>query len=323
MTTGIVIGKFYPPHRGHNFLIETAEQSTDHLVVAVCDRKDQSIPGELRASWLRRLHPEAEVIVVEDILKDDDSGAWAEYTLQFLGYAPDFVFTSENYGEAYASLMGSKHILVDIDRKTFPVSGTQIRDNPLKYWEYISPCVRAYYAVRFCVVGAESTGTTTLAQDLAKHFNTSWVPEFGRFYWEGKMFTPDASTWQTPEFLFIARQQNRFEDAMAETCNRLLFCDTDSFATSLWHERYVGSMSSEVDEISSDRKYALYFLTDVDIPFFQDGTRDGEHIRHNMHRRFIEELEKRGKKFIIVSGSREERLDRAVKECNIFTSRFD
>ncbi len=315
MTTGIVIGKFYPPHRGHSYLIDTAAKFVDHLVVAVCDREDQDISGEMRAAWLRRLHPGTEVIVVEDILKDDDSRAWAEYTLQFLGYAPDFVFTSENYGEAYSSYMGSKHISVDIDRETYPISGTQIRDNPLTNWEYLSPCVRGYYAVRFCVIGAESTGTTTLAQDLAKHFKTAWVPEFGRFYWEGKMYTPDASTWQTPEFILIAQQQNRFEDSMAETCNRLLFCDTDSFATSLWHERYVGFISPEVDEISKDRRYALYFLTDTDIPFFQDGTRDGEHIRHHMHRRFIEELENRGKKYIILSGSREERLNKAVSEC--------
>jgi NadR type nicotinamide-nucleotide adenylyltransferase len=133
MTLGVVIGKFYPPHRGHHFLINTAISQVDELTVIVCDKQGQSIPGETRAQWLREVHPDAYVIVVPDVLTEDDSEAWARYTVKVLGRAPDVVFTSEDYGTAYAQFMGSQHVLVDRKRSKVPVSATLIRSDPQAY----------------------------------------------------------------------------------------------------------------------------------------------------------------------------------------------
>jgi len=315
MKTGLVIGKFYPPHRGHKYLIETALKQVEHLTVIVCERVDQKLSGALRAEWLKEIHPGVEVLVVEDILKDDDSWAWAEYTKTFLGYIPDLIFTSEEYGERYAAFLGSSHVSVDKLRRAVPVSASQIRDNPLSCWEYLEPCVRAFFALRVCVLGAESTGTTTLARELANNYKTVWVPEFGRLYWEAKMYLSEASKWNTSEFIFIAEQQNCLEDSLAKHCNRILFCDTDALATCLWHERYLGFWSEKVEALCHGREYDLYLLTDADIPFVQDGTRDGEHIRLKMHERFIEELKRRNKRFLILSGKREKRMEKAVSAC--------
>jgi NadR type nicotinamide-nucleotide adenylyltransferase len=316
MKRGIVIGKFYPPHKGHSYLIDSAMTSVDKLTVIVCDKKGQLIPGQLRAKWLKEMHPAAEVIVIDDILADDDSKGWAEYTIRTLGYVPDVVFTSEDYGDSYAKHMGCLHVLVDKDRKKVPISATKIRENPLDNWQYLSPSVRAYFAKRVVVLGAESTGTTTTAKLLAEHYKTCWVPEFGRTYSEGKMVVGANLGWQSEEFSFIANEQNRMEDELARACNKILICDTDSFATTLWHERYMGYMSSEVAAFSNGRQYEHYFLTDVDIPFVQDGLRDGEHIRKDMHRRFVDELEKNNKPYTILSGSIEDRMKKAYQVCD-------
>jgi NadR type nicotinamide-nucleotide adenylyltransferase len=310
---GIVIGKFYPPHKGHLHLIGTGLCGAKELTILVCDKEGQKIPGELRAKWLREMAPKARVLVIPDNLPEDDSAAWAKYTIEVLGGAPDVVFTSEDYGDAYARHMGCRHILVDKKRKAVPVSATKIRQNPLANWEFLPPPVRAHFAKRVCVLGAESTGTTTLARDLAEHFKTAWVPEFGRLYNEGKI--KSGSDWQTEEFVFIARRQNEMEDELAKSCNKILICDTDSFATTLWHERYMGFISPEVDATSAGRNYDLYILTGDEIPFVKDEMRDGEHIRHAMHKRFEEELARRGKKFIIIRGSREKRLKDAAAKC--------
>ena len=175
-TTGVVIGKFYPPHHGHTYLIDVARTHVDHLSVIVCDRAGQTIPGQLRAAWLRELHPDVEVMRIDDVYPSDDSRLWAELTMRWLGCAPDAVFTSEDYGDAYARFMGSVHVLVDRARATVPCSGTDVRADPLACWEYLAPCVRAHFCKRVCVVGAESSGTTTLAAALAAHYNTVWVP---------------------------------------------------------------------------------------------------------------------------------------------------
>jgi NadR type nicotinamide-nucleotide adenylyltransferase len=181
--------------------------------------------------------------------------------------------------------------------------------------------VRRYYAKRICVLGAESTGTTTLTEALARHYQTLWVPEVGRFYTYGKVTGSDESAkWYSQEFDYIARAQNEMEDQLAGYANKLLFCDTDSFATSVWHERYMGYESAAVEKLFKSRHYDLYVVTDVDIPFVQDGIRDGEHIREEMHKRFIELLKFHKKPFIVVSGSVEDRIEQVVKKIDSTTT---
>ncbi len=316
MKNGIIIGKFYPLHNGHLALINFGLSQVDEMTVIVCDKKGQRIPAKVRANWIKELAPKAKVMIVPDIGQDDDSQAWADYTLQFLGYKPDCVITSEAYGNTWAECLKTKHILFDQARNLVPICATKIRGNPLASWEYLPPPVRAYFAKRICVIGAESTGTTTLAKDLAKYYQTTWVPEYGRYYSEAKLNAKDNNNWRTEEFSHIAEKQNQAEDALAQTCNKILICDTDSFATALWHERYLGNWSEQVEKLFSDRKIDYYLVTNDDIPFVQDGTRDGEHIRHQMQLRFIQELKKRNKKFTVISGNKEERLTKAVEICN-------
>jgi NadR type nicotinamide-nucleotide adenylyltransferase len=166
-------------------------------------------------------------------------------------------------------------------------------------------------------LGAESTGTTTLSRALAEYYKTTWVPEYGREYTYGKVTAnKDGSTWNSQEFEFIAEMQNKQEDQFARYANKILICDTNSFATALWHERYINKWSIKVEELFKERNYDLYILTDTDIPFVQDGIRDGEYIRQNMHDRFIELLNEHNYPYIIVSGSLEKRLATAVKNCD-------
>ncbi|MFL6438303.1 MAG: AAA family ATPase [Terriglobales bacterium] len=176
---------------------------------------------------------------------------------------------------------------------------------------------------RVAIVGAESTGKTTLAQNLAQHFHTVWVPEYGREYTEVTV-GPKAVVgyqWKTEEFVHIARRQVELEDQLAEQANRVLICDTDALATAIWHERYMGSRSSEVEEIAAGHSYDLYLLTGVDIPFVQDGIRDGEHLREWMTERFRQELEARHFPWLFLQGSHAQRFGRAVTAIEKLISR--
>jgi HTH-type transcriptional regulator, transcriptional repressor of NAD biosynthesis genes len=289
MKKGIVIGKFYPPHKGHKYLIDFATARVDKLTVIVCDLPSQKIRGEVRADWLRKIHPNVKVITVPDIGKDDDSKAWAEY----------------------ARYLKCEQVLVDIDRENIPVSATQVRANFGYYERFLEPPVRAGIIKRVCIVGAESTGTTTLSMDLARHFQTTWVPEFGRFYTESKLMLAK-DMWTTEDFEYIAHTQNQLEDTLALQANKILICDTDSFATSIWQERYLNFVSEKVIALNKNRVYDLYILTGDEIPFVQDGIRDGEHIRHEMHQTFIRELKRLNKPYVLVTGSKEERLIKAI-----------
>ncbi|MES2695278.1 MAG: AAA family ATPase [Verrucomicrobiota bacterium] len=307
---GLVIGKFLPPHRGHHFLIDSALAASERVVVIVCGKPADFVPAELRGGWLREIHPTAEIMVIDDRYDENDSRVWAENTLRWLGRAPDAVFTSEDYGARYAELMGSIHVSVDRARLRLPVSGTAIRQDAFARWEFIEPPVRGWLARRVCVLGAESTGTTTLARDLAGALQTTWVEEYGREYSERKQAAGDA-TWRTEEFVTIAQEQTRREDAAARQANRVLICDTNAFATALWHRRYMGRTSAEVAALGAQCRCDLYLLTGDEIPFVQDGLRDGEHLRHEMHCWFVEALQAQAVPWLLLRGSREARLQQA------------
>ena len=313
MKTALVVGKFYPPHAGHDYLIEAAKKQAKDVTVMVAYRPEHKIPGKLRQQWLQQMQPNVNVRLFKDKLDDNDSTGWGKSTIDFLGFTPDAVFSSEAYGNPYAASMRTKHIEVDKPRKAIPCSATQIRQDPYRMWPYLSPPIKAYFALRICIVGAESTGKTTLAKALAKHYQTDWVPEYGRLYTEQNITDLFTHRWTNKEFVHIAKTQNILEEEAAAKCNRLLICDTDAFATSIWYERYFNRRSSAIDTLAAGRNYDLYIVPDVKTPFVQDGWRDGnEKIRRWMHNRFLQKLEFWGKDYLLVSGSVQERLEQTI-----------
>lgn len=309
---GLVIGKFLPPHRGHKLLIDIATAHSSRTVVILCAKPSDFVPGDIRGQWLREIHPAVEVMVIDDRFDENDSNIWAENTVRWLGCAPDAVFSSEDYGERYSALMGSKHVSVDRQRLRFPVSGTKVRADPFANWDFIEPPVRGWFAKRICVLGAESTGSTTLARALAHHFETTWVEEYGREYSLRKQ-TGNDPVWRRDEFIHIANEQTRREDAAARCANRVLICDTNALATVVWHRRYIGEGSAELNAIGRNARCDLYLLTGDEIPFVQDGLRDGEHVRHQMHGWFVEALHAQPAPWILLRGSREDRFDQSVE----------
>jgi len=316
-----VVGKFYPPHRGHRHVIDVAVSQSDRATVLVVDGRDEDPPAETRAGWLRELHPDATVKVSRDIERDEDSVAWARATRQAVGEQTiDKVFTSEPYGSAWAAAISEQQESdcenVFVGRGLVEISGTQVRSDPARYWDYIDAPVRAHYVKRVCIVGAESTGSTTLARSLAAAYETIWVPEYGREYTVEKFTIGTGDRWLPSDFLRIALEQNALEDRMArEAPVGIMFCDTDSLATALWEEVYLGSSSDAVWRAADGHgaPYALYLLTDhVGVPWEQDGLRLGDETRAAMTARFEEVLSARGLPWLKVSGTRSARLSQAV-----------
>lgn len=321
MRHGLVIGKFYPPHAGHLALVRAAQARCDRVTVQVLASSAESVPGALRASWLREELPTAHVVHGLDDAPVDyaDPAAWDAHTAvitSLLDAPVDLVVTSDSYGEELARRLGAAWHRVDPGRHGLPVSGTAVRADPGRYWWALPAAVRAWFVRRVVVTGAESTGTTTLAQALTAHYGLPSVPEFGREWTtlrEGGLEAP----WHTAEFDLVAREQARREDDAARRTPRpLLVCDTDVTTTAIWHERYVGRPSPSVAALAEPRVPDLYLLTGDEIPFVQDGWRDGEHVRHAMQQRFRDELARRheraGVPWVELRGTPDERFAAAV-----------
>lgn len=315
MELGFIVGKFYPPHRGHHHLIRTARQQVDRLLVMIAEHPNQTIPGMVRQQWLRHVHPDCDIRLVPDTLPEEPI-AWAGFTRTYLGRSPDKVFTSEEYGQPFATAMGCQHVLVDLKRSHVPISGTQVREAPWEYAEFLEPCVRAWFVKRIVLIGAESTGKTTLAQALAKHYRTPWVAEFGREHWEKKLQSQSMEQaslgWTDHEFVEIACEQQARENELAMQASGFLFCDTNAFATGTWYERYRNARHRWIDQLGRCSKSDLYLVTSPDVPFVQDGFRDGENIRHWMHHRFLEQLQQHNLPYAVIHGPFEGRFNQAL-----------
>lgn len=314
---GLVVGKFYPLHVGHSHLIRSAVRACDRVTVEVIASSVETIPLERRAAWLREEHPTVRVVTaLDDTPVDFDSpDAWEAHTAFIAGLLPepaDAVFTSDPYGDELARRLGAAWVQVDAGRAVNPVSGTRIRGDLAAHWHELAPAVRADLATRVVVLGAESTGSTTLAEDLAAALGTLWVPEYGReltLTREGGLDAP----WRSDEFeLCVDRQIVLEDDALRRIPVPVLVCDTDVLATALWHERYVGTAAPGILARAATHRPDLYLLTGDEIPFVQDGLRDGEHIRPAMQERFREVLAAQSVPWVELHGDRAARVEAAL-----------
>lgn len=310
---GLVLGKFYPFHAGHSHLIRAAQAACERVTVEVLGSSAESLSLETRVAWIQEEHPTARVVSgMDDAPVDFDSNdAWDAHMqpiLALLDGSVDAVFTSDYYGEELARRLGATWIRIDPERAELPVSGTAIRADLAGSWWALPPAVRASLTRRIVTLGAESTGSTTLAQDLAAAIGSAWVPEYGREHSVTRVGGLD-TPWRSDEFDLIMDRQVALEERAARR-NPVpnLVCDTDIFATVLWHERYVGPCPPHLRARALDRPPALYLLTGDEIPFVQDGMRDGEHIRHDMQQRFRDELASQRVPWVEVRGTREERV---------------
>lgn len=332
---GLVLGKFYPPHEGHHHLVRTAKARCERLTVLVCAASVESVPLADRVAWMREVHPDVRVVGAVDDNRMDlrDPAIWDAHMAVFRAAVPepvDAVFTSESYGDELARRFGAVSVLVDPGRTLHPVSGTEVRADPAGCWDFLAPPVRAALTRRVVVLGAESTGTTTLALALAGHYRarggvwarTRYVPEYGREFSERRLAAlrerrPGAQ-WEdveftTEDFPLIARRQNALEEEAARAGSPVLICDTDSFATTVWHERYVGGRNPEIEEIADRAPHHLWLLTGHEgVAFEDDGLRDREELRPWMTGRFRAELARTGRTYLMLEGPREKRLADAV-----------
>lgn len=147
---GLCCGKFWPLHSGHQHLIETTIANSDKPICFVVWRPWERPSGALRDNWIAELYPELSVIPISDpgidtLEPDQRSKYWARLTEYHIGHAPDAVFTSEEYGARWAEHLGCDHVLVDLERGKFPVSGTLVRRDPKLFWSHLPEPVQEWY----------------------------------------------------------------------------------------------------------------------------------------------------------------------------------
>lgn len=167
--------------------------------------------------------------------------------------------------------------------------------------------------LKVVLFGPESTGKTTLSQQLARYYNTVWVPEYARDYLQEK-WNNKRKTCEPHDLLPIAQGQMRLENKLTKKATKILICDTDLLETKVYSEAYyVGQCDPILEKYALQNTYDLYLLTAIDIPWEADDLRDKPTERKEMFAYFKNTLEKYGKNFIILKGNKKERFEKAIK----------
>lgn len=167
--------------------------------------------------------------------------------------------------------------------------------------------------IKVVLFGPESTGKTTLAQKLARHYNSVWVREYAREYLQNK-WNNERKTCEPKDLIEIAQGQIRTENELSQKTNTVLICDTDLLETKVYSESYYsGICDPTIEKYAIENTYDLYFLTFIDGPWVKDDLRDKPNGRLESFKFFERALIKYNRPYVILKGSKQERLDTAIK----------
>lgn len=299
-------------------MMQTALSEMDKVFVLIYDDPIINIPLKTRADWIRKIYPEVEVI--EGYQSPNDSGYTPEimkiqeaYVLKMLnGQKCSHFYSSEHYGKHVSEALNADNRLVDFERKTIPISATKIRADLFENRDFIHPIVYRDLITKVVFLGAESTGKSTIAAHLAKHFDTQFLPEYGKEYWEkyqidGKLTLQD--------LVRIAKTHLKREDDLILKSNNYLFSDTNAITTYLFSLDYHGSALPELTEFAriAEKRHDIIFLCDTDISYEDTWDRSGIIKRAEFQKKIIADLIARNLKYHLIKGNLNERT-KQIKE---------
>lgn len=302
-----VVGKFCPMHKGHEWLLRQAGflayQSNMKLVVLTYTSEHSHLyPGYMRIDWIEQIVPKADIYCKDLAAPDDEDSPeiHREYCSKFLrdlGESPRYVVGSEDYIAPTAKYMATFFNCV-VEPITLTrrgdYSGTKSRQHHEDLSDYVANTLKPSIAI----LGAESSGKTTLTKALAEHYNEKPVLEYGREFGEY-----NNNIYRLEDMLLIARNQIARENHTP--IKRFRFCDTTPLTTAFYSNEFFNFVHPELTKLTK-RKYKYTFLLDNEVPFYQDGTRNQAY-----RQRQLEFYEKHN--HTLVTGSLEERIDKIVK----------
>ena len=327
---GMYGGSFDPLHVGHiHDIIRAAAMCEElYIIISWCDGRE-STSKELRYRWILNSTRHLPNICI--MLLEDKAVSKEEYNTDYYwekGAADikdsirrpiDVVFCGTDYlgTNRFESLYCPESDIVYFDRSEVPISSTDIRTWALGNWDYIPSVCKDYYTQKVLIVGGESTGKSTLVQNLALAYNTNFVSEVGRDtcdYAGGEGFMTAEDLYEN-----ILRQKINVIDA-AKHSNRILFVDTDAVTTLFYSKFLLGEDSEEnikctdlAKSVNSIDNWDLVLFLEPDVEFIQDGTRN-EMIRDNREK-YSEDIKQllieSGIKFYTIDGDYLERFNKA------------
>jgi NadR type nicotinamide-nucleotide adenylyltransferase len=162
---------------------------------------------------------------------------------------------------------------------------------------------------KIAILGPESTGKSVLCEQLAKHYNTVFVPEYARTYFDEH----DINNYSTADLEVIAKNQLKLEKEYMDKANGFLFCDTSLITVKIWSVYQFNKVPEFITSSIKPSDYDLYLISNNDVKWEADAQRRHENLREHLFIWNKHELQKLGVDYKIIKGIGEERLQSTIK----------
>ncbi len=160
---------------------------------------------------------------------------------------------------------------------------------------------------KIAIVGPESTGKSTISQQLANHYNVAWVPEYARYYCAALKQECNLQD----EINMFHGQVALEESILATAQTDFIICDTTFLTVKIWSDEFFGETPQIVIDALTERPYDFYLLLDIDLPWQEDPLRDFPHMREHFMNIWHKELKALNANYVVVNGI-ENRLQNAI-----------
>ena len=296
----LVIGKFMPFHKGHKALIDFAAIQSKNVKILVLSHDKESISGEQRAKWIKESYDvdyscnaELEIKVIHYDASQLNSSSesdikssqeWCDFLKTELEDIT-IIVGSEKYVQYMAEYANKYFAFFDIDREQIPISASKIKENPLTYWDYLTPAVKRTYAHHICICGTESSGKTTLSTLLEKKFDyVTMIPEIGRCL-VGNAVTCEKTTL----YSVLSIHKTLLKKVKNNPPTPIIVWDTDNLTTASYLKYFFNDIY-DMDVPLAD----IYFFLDNNIPYEKDATRVEEFIAKDLKNHHLNIYKERG-----------------------------
>lgn len=315
-----VFGKFLPFHNGHRAMINFALLRCELLYVVVCASDRENIDGQTRCNWIAAsTDPQRVKCVVFEyneselpntsVPSQSASRMWGEC---FKKLVPEcgLLISSEDYGPMVAEHMNIQHLYFDKERLNINISASKIRANLYSCWNYLPATVKSHFAIKVAVSGTESTGKSTLVNNIAAAIPCSTVAEVGR------EVIPHTNNVSYPSLVETAIRHAEEIRRASSGQHPLIIADTDLRVTQSYCRFLLKTELLVEDWIKDLNDFDLYLYLNTDAPFIQDGTRMTEAGRNTLDQSHRSMYEAQNLPLVELHGSWDQKFKTTIERIN-------